>query len=65
MLAARGGSTRRVATMLGVSQRTVQRWVTKKPGARRPPGPDAGSGDRGSSPGSVAAPGTGTPACPG
>lgn len=25
--------------MLGVSQRTVQRWVTKKPGARRPPGP--------------------------
>ncbi|MFF8196632.1 telomere-protecting terminal protein Tpg [Streptomyces bobili] len=25
--------------VLGVSQRTVQRWVTKKPGARRPPGP--------------------------
>lgn len=25
--------------MLGVSQRTVQRWVTRKPGARRPPGP--------------------------
>ncbi|GAB2967368.1 hypothetical protein GCM10027075_78150 [Streptomyces heilongjiangensis] len=25
--------------MLGVSQRTVQRWVTKKPGARRPPAP--------------------------
>lgn len=23
----------------GVSQRTVQRWVTGKPGARRPPGP--------------------------
>ncbi|MFH8663119.1 telomere-protecting terminal protein Tpg [Streptomyces afghaniensis] len=33
------GSTRRVATVLGVSQRTVQRWVTKKSGARRPPGP--------------------------
>ncbi|CAM5708196.1 telomere-protecting terminal protein Tpg [Streptomyces purpurascens] len=32
------GSTREVAAVLGVSQRTVQRWVTKKPGARRPPG---------------------------
>ncbi|MFF1459655.1 telomere-protecting terminal protein Tpg [Streptomyces sp. NPDC058330] len=33
------GSTRKVARLLGVSQRTVQRWVTKKSGARRPPGP--------------------------
>ncbi|MFF9001038.1 telomere-protecting terminal protein Tpg [Streptomyces achromogenes] len=33
------GSTRSVAALLGVSQRTVERWVTKKPGARRPPGP--------------------------
>ncbi|MEY9490974.1 transcriptional regulator with XRE-family HTH domain [Streptomyces calvus] len=39
LLAAHRGSTRRVATVLGVSQRTVQRWVTKRPGARRPPGP--------------------------
>ncbi|MET9372254.1 helix-turn-helix domain-containing protein [Streptomyces griseoflavus] len=39
LLARNRGSTRKVATMLGVSQRTVQRWVTKKPGARRPPGP--------------------------
>ncbi|MBX7466521.1 helix-turn-helix domain-containing protein [Streptomyces sp. MAG02] len=39
LLASHGGSTRRVAAVLGVSQRTVQRWVTKKPGARRPPGP--------------------------
>ncbi|RRQ72577.1 hypothetical protein CQW39_31020 [Streptomyces griseofuscus] len=30
------GSTRKVATMLGVSQRTVQRWVSKKAEARRP-----------------------------
>ncbi|WP_406225715.1 helix-turn-helix domain-containing protein [Streptomyces anulatus] len=37
LLASHGGSTRRVAAVLGVSQRTVQRWVTKKPGA--PPGP--------------------------
>ncbi|MEU2228989.1 helix-turn-helix domain-containing protein [Streptomyces sp. NPDC018347] len=36
LLARNRGSTRKVATMLGVSQRTVQRWVTKKPGARRP-----------------------------
>ncbi|WSK02271.1 helix-turn-helix domain-containing protein (plasmid) [Streptomyces sp. NBC_01320] len=28
-----------MARLLGVSQRTVQRWVTKKSGARRPPGP--------------------------
>lgn len=33
------GSTRKVARLLGVSQRTVQRWVTKKSGARRPPSP--------------------------
>ncbi|MGW3588670.1 telomere-protecting terminal protein Tpg [Streptomyces fungicidicus] len=39
LLAAHRGSTRQVAAVLGVSQRTVQRWVTKKPGARRPPGP--------------------------
>ncbi|MFJ9473046.1 telomere-protecting terminal protein Tpg [Streptomyces caniferus] len=39
LLAAHRGSTRRVATVLGVSQRTVQRWVTQRPGARRPPGP--------------------------
>ncbi|MGW7213636.1 telomere-protecting terminal protein Tpg [Streptomyces collinus] len=39
LLAAHRGSTRRVATVLGVSQRTVQRWVTKKQGASRPPGP--------------------------
>ncbi|MYV39472.1 hypothetical protein GT030_11460 [Streptomyces sp. SID1328] len=37
--AAHQGSTRGVADVLGVSQRTVQRWVTKKAGARRPPGP--------------------------
>ncbi|WP_448321743.1 telomere-protecting terminal protein Tpg [Streptomyces sp. CO7] len=39
LLATHQGSTRKVATVLGVSQRTVQRWVTKKSGARRPPGP--------------------------
>ncbi|MET9351344.1 telomere-protecting terminal protein Tpg [Streptomyces termitum] len=39
LLAAHRGSTLRVAAVLGVSQRTVQRWVTKKPGARRQPGP--------------------------
>lgn len=39
LLAAHRGSTRKVAAVLGVSQRTVQRWVTKKPGVRRPPGP--------------------------
>ncbi|WP_417159420.1 telomere-protecting terminal protein Tpg [Streptomyces scabiei] len=33
------GFHRRVAAALGVSQRTVQRWLTKKPGARRAPGP--------------------------
>ncbi|WP_333744845.1 telomere-protecting terminal protein Tpg [Streptomyces ardesiacus] len=39
LLARNRGPTRKLATMLGVSQRTVQRWVTKEPGARRPPGP--------------------------
>jgi hypothetical protein len=39
LLATHRYSTRKVATVLEVSQRTVQRWVTKKPGARRPPGP--------------------------
>ncbi|WYB39816.1 helix-turn-helix domain-containing protein [Streptomyces sp. GD-15H] len=39
LLATHRGSTRKVATVLGVSQRTVQRWVTKNSGARRPPGP--------------------------
>ncbi|MFF2412657.1 telomere-protecting terminal protein Tpg [Streptomyces sp. NPDC058092] len=39
LLMAHQGSTRRVAAVLGVSQRTVQRWATKKPGVRRPPGP--------------------------
>ncbi|MFF3639391.1 helix-turn-helix domain-containing protein [Streptomyces sp. NPDC002250] len=34
LLKAHRGSTRRVTAVLGVSQRTVQRWVTKKPGAR-------------------------------
>ncbi|MFI2010085.1 telomere-protecting terminal protein Tpg [Streptomyces jumonjinensis] len=31
------GSTRRVAVILGVSQRTVQRWVTRKPGSQGRP----------------------------
>ncbi|MCC5037000.1 helix-turn-helix domain-containing protein [Streptomyces sp. WAC 00631] len=39
LLMAHQGYTRRVAAVLGVSQRTVQRWVTQKPGAQRPPGP--------------------------
>ncbi|MFJ1998069.1 telomere-protecting terminal protein Tpg [Streptomyces asiaticus] len=39
LLATHRGSTRKVATVLGVSQRTVQRWVTRRSGARRPPGP--------------------------
>ncbi|MEO3978120.1 helix-turn-helix domain-containing protein [Streptomyces sp. CAU 1734] len=38
LLAVHQGSTRKVAAVLGVSQRTVQRWVARKPGARRPPG---------------------------
>ncbi|MEU2834061.1 helix-turn-helix domain-containing protein [Streptomyces lavendulae] len=33
------GSTRRVAVILGVSQRTVQRWVTRKPGSQGHPSP--------------------------
>ncbi|MFF4427468.1 telomere-protecting terminal protein Tpg [Streptomyces sp. NPDC001549] len=33
------GSARHLAVLLGVSQRTVQRWVTAKPGGRRRPGP--------------------------
>ncbi|MFE2026830.1 telomere-protecting terminal protein Tpg [Streptomyces hygroscopicus] len=39
LLTTHQGSTRKVATVLGVSQRTVQRWVTKRSRARRPPGP--------------------------
>lgn len=39
LLATHQGSTRKVATVLGVSQRTVQRWVSKRAEARRPPGP--------------------------
>ncbi|MEU0836987.1 helix-turn-helix domain-containing protein [Streptomyces sp. NPDC005969] len=35
------GSTRSVAALLGVSQRTVQRWITARPGARQHPGPAA------------------------
>ncbi|MBO0916737.1 telomere-protecting terminal protein Tpg [Streptomyces laculatispora] len=31
------GSTRQVAALLGVSQRTVQRWVTRKAGSSRRP----------------------------
>ncbi|WP_435867056.1 telomere-protecting terminal protein Tpg [Streptomyces zaomyceticus] len=31
------GSTRRVAALLGVSQRTVQLWVTRKAGSSRRP----------------------------
>ncbi|MFJ3882919.1 telomere-protecting terminal protein Tpg [Streptomyces sp. NPDC090077] len=33
------GSTRQVAAVLGVSQRTVQRWVTPKPGSQGRPSP--------------------------
>lgn len=39
LLRAEKGSTKRLAAVLEVSQRTVQRWVTAKPGARRQPGP--------------------------
>ncbi|MFE7245232.1 telomere-protecting terminal protein Tpg [Streptomyces sp. NPDC057580] len=35
------GSTRSVAALLGVSQRTMQRWITARPGARQHPGPAA------------------------
>ncbi|MEV8603169.1 XRE family transcriptional regulator [Streptomyces griseoviridis] len=31
------GSTKNVAVLLGISQRTVQRWVTTRPGVRRRP----------------------------
>lgn len=31
------GSTKNVAVLLGISQRTVQRWVTTRPGMRRRP----------------------------
>ncbi|MCX5096272.1 helix-turn-helix domain-containing protein [Streptomyces sp. NBC_00365] len=31
------GSTKKVARLVGVSQRTVQRWVTDRPGMRRHP----------------------------
>lgn len=30
-------STKNVAVLLGISQRTVQRWVTTRPGMRRRP----------------------------
>ncbi|MCM1976494.1 helix-turn-helix domain-containing protein [Streptomyces sp. G1] len=33
------GSTRQVAAVLGVSQRTVQRWVARDPGSRGRPSP--------------------------
>lgn len=38
LLRTQKGSTRRVAALLGVSRRSVQRWVAADPGARRPPG---------------------------
>ncbi|MDC0773919.1 telomere-protecting terminal protein Tpg [Streptomyces sp. HD] len=37
LLRAEQGSTKRVAALLGVSQRTVQRWITARPGMRRRP----------------------------
>ena len=37
LLRAEKGSTKHVATLLGVSQRTVQRWVTTRPGMCRRP----------------------------
>ncbi|MFI7414049.1 telomere-protecting terminal protein Tpg [Streptomyces sp. NPDC049627] len=36
-LRAEKGSTKNVAVLLGISQRTVQRWVTTRPGMRRRP----------------------------
>ncbi|MET9819566.1 XRE family transcriptional regulator [Streptomyces sp. NPDC006355] len=39
LLAAHRGSTRPGGHRAGVSQRSVQRWVTKKPGVRRPSSP--------------------------
>ncbi|MFD4510967.1 telomere-protecting terminal protein Tpg [Streptomyces sp. NPDC058457] len=38
LLQAEKGSTKNVAVLLGISQRTVQRWVTTRPGTRRNPG---------------------------
>ncbi|MEU0992141.1 helix-turn-helix domain-containing protein [Streptomyces sp. NPDC005953] len=64
LLATHRGSTQQVATVLGVSQRTVQRWVTKKPGARRLPGRMQVRAIE-EAVGTVAAPNTGLPACPG
>ncbi|CAL9677218.1 hypothetical protein SUDANB105_08210 (plasmid) [Streptomyces sp. enrichment culture] len=37
LLRAQKGSTKNVAVLLGISQRTVQRWVTTRPGMRRRP----------------------------
>ncbi|MEV0281674.1 XRE family transcriptional regulator [Streptomyces sp. NPDC050610] len=37
LLKAEKGSTKNVAVLLGISQRTVQRWVTTRPGVRRRP----------------------------
>ncbi|MFD4976895.1 telomere-protecting terminal protein Tpg [Streptomyces sp. NPDC058424] len=39
LLKAEKGSTKNVARLAGVSQRTVQRWVTDRPGMRRRPSP--------------------------
>lgn len=36
LLRAEKGSTKRLATVLGVAQRTVQQWVTSGPGRRQP-----------------------------
>ncbi|MFH9969440.1 telomere-protecting terminal protein Tpg [Streptomyces mirabilis] len=37
LLRAEKGSTKNVAALLGISQRTVQRWVTARPAVRRRP----------------------------
>lgn len=37
LLKAEKGSTKNVSVLLGISQRTVQRWVTTRPGVRRRP----------------------------
>jgi len=37
LLKAEKGSTKNVAVLLGISQRTVQRWVTTRPGMCRRP----------------------------
>ncbi|MEV0912482.1 telomere-protecting terminal protein Tpg [Streptomyces hokutonensis] len=37
LLKTQKGSTKNVAVLLGISQRTVQRWVTTRPGMRRRP----------------------------